>query len=86
MADHRRDKSEPLAKASRAEQPNLRDPRVVLSLLETDQVVATKEHTRFGQRRLTVGSRVLLWGLRIYVVVMLLMVVISVWRAIHAMQ
>jgi hypothetical protein len=51
--------------------------------LETDQVVAAKQRTRFGRRTLSPGVRVMLWGLRIYVVVMLVLVVISVIRAMH---
>ena len=65
--------------------PNLEDPRVVLSLLEADQVVAAKQKTRFGRRKLSFGVQVLLWGLRVYVVAMLVLVVISVFRAIHPM-
>jgi hypothetical protein len=64
-------------------QPDLKDPRLVLSVLETDQVVAAKQRTRFGRRTLSPGVRVMLWGLRIYVVVMLVLVVISVIRAMH---
>jgi hypothetical protein len=64
--------------------PDLRDPQVVLSLLEADQVVAAKQRTRFGKRKLALGTRVLLWGLRIYVVAMLIIVLISVLRALHA--
>jgi hypothetical protein len=63
--------------------PDLKDPRVVLSLLEADQVVAAKQQTRFGRRNLSLGTRLLLWGLRIYVVAMLVLVVVSVVRAIH---
>lgn len=63
--------------------PDLQDPHVVLSLLETDQVVAAKQKTRFGPRKLSVGIQVLLWGLRIYVVAMLVLVVVSAIRAIH---
>ena len=73
---------EPVAAGS--ERPNLDDPRVVLSLLEADQVVAEKGLTRFGPRRLSVGLRMLLWGMRIYVVVMLVMVLITVYRAMYA--
>ncbi len=65
-------------------QPDLKDPRVVLSVLETDQVVAAKQRTRFGRRTLSPGTRILLWGLRIYVVAMLVLVVISVIRAMHS--
>lgn len=70
--------------AETAEQLNLKDPGVVLSLLEADQVVAAKRQSRFGPRKLSLGVRVLLWGLRIYVVVMLVLVVVSVYRAMSA--
>jgi hypothetical protein len=70
--------------AAAKERLNLKDPGVVLSLLEADQVVAAKRQSRFGPRDLSVGLRILLWGLRIYVVVMLVLVVVSVYRAIHA--
>lgn len=70
--------------AETAEQLNLKDPGVVLSLLEADQVVAAKRQSRFGPRKLSLGVRILLWGLRIYVVVMLLLVLVSVYRAVSA--
>ena len=70
--------------AAHADRPDLQDPNVVLSLLEADQVVATKTRTRFGKRKLSLGARALLWGLRIYVFVMLVIVLVSVIRALHA--
>jgi len=63
--------------------PDLKDPGVVLSLLEADQVVAAKQRTQFGRRNLSVGVRILLWALRVYVVAMIVIVVISAIRAIH---
>jgi hypothetical protein len=63
-------------------QLTLQDPRAVLSMLEADQVVAAKR-THFGRQKLSIGTRVLLWGLRVYVVVMLVIVAISVLRALH---
>lgn len=69
-----------------AAKPDLKDPHVVLSLLESDQIVAAKQKTRFGRRKLSLGVRVLLWGLRIYVVAMLVIVAISVLRAIHPLR
>jgi hypothetical protein len=66
------------------EKPDLRDPRVVLSLLETDQVVAAKQQTLFGRRNLSSGIKILLWGLRIYVLLMFVLVVVSVVRAVHS--
>ena len=65
--------------------PNMNDPKVVLSLLEADQVVAAKQQSRFGHRNLSLGLRALLWGLRVYVVIMLVIVLISVVRATHAL-
>lgn len=72
------------AGASANSDPNLRDPNVVLSLLEADQVVAAKQWTQFGRRNLSLGVRILLWGLRLYVVVMLVLVVITAIRAVHS--
>lgn len=70
--------------AAAATEPNLEDPRVVLSLLEADQVVAAKRQSHFGPRKFSTGVRVLLWGLRIYVILMLGIVLISVFRALEA--
>jgi hypothetical protein len=68
----------------KSEQLTLQDPRAVLSLLEADQVVAAKRRTHFGRKSLSTGTKALLWGLRIYVVAMLVIVLISVYQAIHA--
>ena len=81
---HRGHSPEAEPAAAHVERPNLQDPNVVLSLLEADQVVATKTRTRFGKRKLSLGARLLLWGLRIYVFVMLVIVLVSVIRALHA--
>jgi hypothetical protein len=72
-----------LEAAASSARPDLKDPQVVLSLLEADQVVAAKQRTRFGRRPLSFGVRLMLWGLRIYVIIMLVIVVISVLRALH---
>ena len=69
--------------AALSARPDLKDPHVVLSLLEADQVVAAKQQTRFGRRPLSFRVRLMLWGLRLYVVVMLVIVVISVLRALR---
>ncbi len=55
----------------------------VLSVLEADQLVSAKERTRFGRRKLTPPTRVLLWALRVYVLLMFVLVVIQV---LHALQ
>src|SRR5580700_9452562 len=69
-----------------AKQPDLEDPHVVLSLLESDQLVAAKRRTHFGPRKLSFGVRVLLWSLRVYVVVMMLLALLSVFRAAHLIR
>lgn len=63
--------------------PDMQDPRAVLAVLEADQIVAAKQRTHFGRRKLSAGVRMLLWGLRVYVVIMLVLVVISALRVIH---
>ena len=70
--------------AAASARPDLKDPQLVLSLLEADQVVAAKQQTRFGRRQLSFGVRLMLWGLRVYVILMLVIVVISVVRALHS--
>ena len=69
-----------------AKEPDLEDPRVVLSLLESDQLVAAKRRTHFGPRKLSFGVRALLWSLRVYVVVMMLLALLSVLRAAHLIR
>ncbi len=66
------------------EQLSLQDPRAVLSLLEADQVVAAKRRTHFGRKNLSIATKALLWGLRVYVVAMVVIVLISVYQAFHA--
>src|SRR5580692_10445147 len=68
----------------KSEQLSLQDPRAVLSLLEADQVVAAKRRTHFGRKNLSLGTKALLWALRVYVVAMMAIVLISVYQAIHA--
>ncbi len=58
-------------------------PEMALELLEADQIVAAKERTRFGLRRLSRGERALLWSLRVYVVVMLVIVAFWVFQTLH---
>lgn len=77
-------KPEEIENGSEATAPDMKDPRAVLSVLEADQIVAAKQRTHFGQRKLSTGVRMLLWGLRVYVVIMLVLVAISAIRVIHS--
>lgn len=60
-----------------------RRPEAVLSVLEADQLVAAKEHARLGRARLSRGARVLLAGLRLYVIAMMIIVAVQVVNAVH---
>ncbi|HYL46758.1 MAG TPA: hypothetical protein VEU52_07010 [Candidatus Limnocylindrales bacterium] len=68
------------AGAANSTEPRLDDPSVVLSLLEADQVVAAKRQTHFGPRKFSLGTRALLWGMRLYVILMLVLVLVSIFR------
>jgi hypothetical protein len=54
----------------------------VHEVLEPDQL-STAKH-RFGRARLTRGTVVLLWGLRIYVLLMTVLIGVQIWNAMHA--
>ncbi len=79
----RPDKRGPGDAPANGEPISLEHPEAALAVLEADQLVAAKQRTRFGQRKLSRSVRILLWGLRIYVVTMLIIVLVSVLRALH---
>lgn len=58
-------------------------PDDVLSVLEPDQLFAAKQHARFGRAQLSTGTRILMWGLRAYVIAMFLMVAMQVVHTFH---
>lgn len=55
----------------------------VLSVLEADQLVSAKERTRYGRRELSPRIRVLLWGLRVYVLLMFVLVLIQIFHTLQ---
>jgi hypothetical protein len=54
----------------------------VHEVLEPDQFTASKTH--YGQRKLSRGTLVLLWALRVYVVFMVFIVGLAVWNTLHS--
>jgi hypothetical protein len=58
-------------------------PETVLSLLEEDQLFATKQRAKLGRAKLSSGTRLLMWCLRGYVILMLVVVVVAIVNAIH---
>ena len=54
----------------------------VHEVLEPDQFTASK--IRYGRRKLSRGTLVLLWALRVYVVFMVFIVGLAVWNTLHS--
>lgn len=75
-------KRHPTPHVHRSEDELLEHPDLVLTLLEDDQLVSAKQATKFGRMQLTPGIQVLLWALRVYVVLMLVIVVVQVIRTL----
>ena len=67
-----------------AEPISLEHPETALSVLEADQLVAAKQSSRFGKRKLSFSIKLLFWALRIYVAIMLVIVLVSVLQSLHA--
>jgi hypothetical protein len=65
------------AKVSREEMAS------VITALEPDQIVSTKEHHHCPRRRLTRTEMMLFWGLRIYLVFMVGVVVYQIWTGVR---
>ena len=53
----------------------------VHDVLEPDQLSTAKP--RFGRRALSRGTLVILWALRVYVILMVLLIALQIWNAIH---
>ena len=53
----------------------------VHDVLEPDQLTASK--ISYGRRKLSRGTIVLLWALRLYVVFMVFIVGLAIWNALH---
>ena len=58
-------------------------PQTVLSLLEEDQLFVAKQRAQLGRATLSRGTRVLMWCLRGYVILMLIVVVVAIVNATH---
>jgi hypothetical protein len=55
----------------------------VMTALEPDQIIFTKEHHHCPRRQLTRVEMVVFWGLRIYLLFMVGVVVYQMWTGIR---
>jgi hypothetical protein len=55
--------------------------RWVHEVLEPDQLTAAR--MRYGRKKLSTGTLVLLWALRVYVVFMVFIIGLAIWNAMH---
>jgi hypothetical protein len=55
----------------------------VMSALEPDQIISTKEHHHCARRRLKRREMILFWALRIYLVFMVGVVVYQIWTGVR---
>ena len=58
------------------------DSEAVLELLEDDQLVSAKESVHLGRRNFSPAMNATLWGLRVYVVLMLVLIAVEVVHTI----
>lgn len=55
----------------------------VMTALEPDQLISTKDHHHCPRRQLTRSEMLLFWALRIYLLFMVGVVIYQIWTSVH---
>ena len=55
----------------------------VMTALEPDQLISTKDHHHCPRRQLTRAEMLLFWALRIYLLFMVGVVIYQIWTSVH---
>lgn len=56
----------------------------VHEVLEPDQLSTAKKAQKVGRRHLSTGTVIVLWALRLYVVLMMVIIAYQIWTAIQS--
>jgi hypothetical protein len=69
--------------ATSGQTPSSTEPAAawVQEVLEPEQLSAAKP--RYGRHQLSRGTLWLLWGLRVYVFLMIILIAVQIWRELH---
>ena len=69
--------------SAHGDEPSREELSSVMTALEPDQIISTKERHHCPRRQLTRMEMIVFWGLRIYLVFMVGVVVYQIWSGIR---
>jgi hypothetical protein len=76
-------KSDARAHSELSSEVNREEFVAVLTALEPDQLISTKDHHHCPRRQLTRSEMLLFWALRIYLLFMVGVVIYQIWTSVR---